>query len=111
MSLTNELLNETFNKLGHYGQVELVNLEDTISFNCKRCGKCCSGRTDIIVNPYDVYKIAKTLNIIGAHNFNMRTLRSRPMKELQWNYYSNYGDRVNFFYFFIFFLVLQWILI
>ena len=31
--------------------------------------------------------LAKTLNIIGAHNFNMRTLRSRPMKELQWNYY------------------------
>ena len=31
--------------------------------------------------------LAKTLNIIGAHNFNMRTLRSRPMKELLWNYY------------------------
>lgn len=31
--------------------------------------------------------LAKTLNIIGAHGFNMRTLRSRPMKELLWNYY------------------------
>lgn len=31
--------------------------------------------------------LAKTLNIIGSHGFNMRTLRSRPMKELQWNYY------------------------
>ena len=31
--------------------------------------------------------LAKTLNIIGAHNFNMRTLRSRPMKELQWSYF------------------------
>lgn len=31
--------------------------------------------------------LAKTLNIIGAHNFNMRTLRSRPMKGLQWVYY------------------------
>lgn len=31
--------------------------------------------------------LAKTLNIIGAHGFNMRTLRSRPLKELQWNYY------------------------
>lgn len=31
--------------------------------------------------------LAKTLNIIGAHGFNMRTLRSRPMKELIWNYY------------------------
>jgi chorismate mutase/prephenate dehydratase len=31
--------------------------------------------------------LAKSLNIIGSHNFNMRTLRSRPMKELMWNYY------------------------
>lgn len=31
--------------------------------------------------------LAKTLNIIGSHGFNMRTLRSRPLKELIWNYY------------------------
>ncbi len=31
--------------------------------------------------------LAKALNIIGAHGFNMRNLRSRPMKNLQWNYY------------------------
>lgn len=31
--------------------------------------------------------LAKALNIVGAHNFNMRNLRSRPMKELLWNYY------------------------
>lgn len=31
--------------------------------------------------------LAKTLNIIGSHGFNMRALRSRPMKELIWNYY------------------------
>lgn len=31
--------------------------------------------------------LAGALNIIGAHGFNMRTLRSRPMKDLQWNYY------------------------
>ena len=31
--------------------------------------------------------LAQTLNIIGAHNFNMRNLKSRPMKELLWNYY------------------------
>ncbi len=31
--------------------------------------------------------LAQTLNIIGAHGFNMRSLRSRPMKELQWQYY------------------------
>ena len=31
--------------------------------------------------------LAKTLNIIGSYGFNMRSLRSRPMKELMWNYY------------------------
>ena len=31
--------------------------------------------------------LAQTLNIIGAHNFNMRNLKSRPLKELVWNYY------------------------
>ena len=31
--------------------------------------------------------LASTLDIIGAHGFNMRNLRSRPMKELMWSYY------------------------
>lgn len=31
--------------------------------------------------------LAQTLNIIGAHGFNMCCLRSRPMKDLLWNYY------------------------
>lgn len=31
--------------------------------------------------------LAKTLNIIGSHGYNMSCLRSRPMKNLLWNYY------------------------
>lgn len=31
--------------------------------------------------------LAKTLNIIGSHGYNMCSLRSRPMKNLLWNYY------------------------
>ena len=31
--------------------------------------------------------LAKTIDIIGNHGFNMRNLRSRPMKKLLWNYY------------------------
>ncbi len=31
--------------------------------------------------------LAEALSIIGRHGFNMRTLRSRPMKDLLWNYY------------------------
>ena len=31
--------------------------------------------------------LAQALNIIGLYDFNMRTLRSRPMHELLWQYY------------------------
>ena len=31
--------------------------------------------------------LAQTLNIIGAHGYNMRSLRSRPMKGLEWQYF------------------------
>ena len=31
--------------------------------------------------------LAEAINIIGRFGFNMRTLRSRPMKELLWQYY------------------------
>ena len=31
--------------------------------------------------------LAKAIHIIGSHGYNMRCLRSRPMKELLWQYY------------------------
>jgi chorismate mutase/prephenate dehydratase len=31
--------------------------------------------------------LVKALDVIGSYGFNMRTLRSRPMKELLWQYY------------------------
>lgn len=31
--------------------------------------------------------LAKALDVIGLYGFNMRTLRSRPMKDLMWQYY------------------------
>ncbi len=31
--------------------------------------------------------LARAIDIIGRHGFNMRTLRSRPMKDLLWQYY------------------------
>lgn len=52
--------------------------------------------SDNSANPYfslmftarnEAGSLAEALNIIGSHGFNMRTLRSRPMKELMWQYY------------------------
>lgn len=63
--LTNEQLNEALEHMGKsspFGEAKVVELDDTIKFNCKRCGKCCSCREDIILNPYDVYHIAQGLN-------------------------------------------------
>lgn len=31
--------------------------------------------------------LAQAINVIGDHGFNMKALRSRPMKELSWEYY------------------------
>ena len=31
--------------------------------------------------------LAKAIDIIGKHGFNMRSIRSRPMKDLLWQYY------------------------
>ena len=64
--ITNEQLNESLKEMGKDspdGEARIVKLDDTIKFKCKRCGKCCSGRSDIILNPFDVYRIAKVMNI------------------------------------------------
>ena len=47
------------------------------------------GRQSILVFTvkHEAGALAKAINIIGDHGFNMRTLRSRPMKELLWQYY------------------------
>lgn len=50
-------------KIGEDESVRVVSLDDTFKFNCVRCGKCCSCRSDIILTPFDIYQIAKALNI------------------------------------------------
>lgn len=36
--------------------------DDSFSFGCTMCGKCCINREDILLNPKDMYNIAKKLN-------------------------------------------------
>lgn len=35
--------------------------DDTFYFTCKACGKCCKHREDILLNPYDLFRIASYL--------------------------------------------------
>ena len=45
---------------------ELINLptlglDDTFPFRCKSCGKCCKHREDVLLTPYDVFRLARYL--------------------------------------------------
>jgi len=41
--------------------IKFLELDDTISFDCKICGKCCKSRHDLILTPYDVFRLARYL--------------------------------------------------
>lgn len=43
-----------------------VGLDDSFSFHCTQCGKCCIRRTDIILSPRDIFKMAKELKLSNA---------------------------------------------
>lgn len=40
-----------------------IGLDDTFEFSCKQCGKCCINREDILLNPGDIYRLCKELNL------------------------------------------------
>lgn len=42
-----------------------LGLDDCFQFGCKACGKCCRDKV-IMLNPYDIFKLTKYLNISQA---------------------------------------------
>lgn len=42
---------------------EEIGLDDTFTFHCTQCGKCCIHREDILLSPKDLFHIAKKLEI------------------------------------------------
>jgi len=38
-----------------------MKMNDSFSFNCKQCGKCCKNRVDILLSPHDLFCMAKFL--------------------------------------------------
>lgn len=40
-----------------------IGLDDEFKFRCTQCGNCCRNREDILLNPRDVYNMAKELKI------------------------------------------------
>ena len=38
--------------------LQYLGLDDSFEFKCKECGKCCKNRHDILLTPYDLYRVA-----------------------------------------------------
>lgn len=82
-----------------YGLEILASGINEVSVNTTRFAVCSRSENTTIAQKHDVHcalmftvkneagSLAKALNIIGAHGFNMEAVRSRPMKELLWQYY------------------------
>ncbi|MDI9490077.1 MAG: bifunctional chorismate mutase/prephenate dehydratase [Clostridiaceae bacterium] len=82
-----------------YGLEILVSGINTAKTNTTRFAILSAAENKAINNKREVHfalmftvaheagSLARALNIIGAHGYNLRTLRSRPMPELMWQYY------------------------
>ena len=44
-----------------------IGIDDAFQFGCKQCGKCCINREDILLNPKDLYNIAKELGLTDGY--------------------------------------------
>lgn len=40
-----------------------IGLDDTFEFSCRQCGKCCIYREDILLNPRDIFRLCRELNL------------------------------------------------
>ena len=40
-----------------------LSADDTFSFRCKQCGKCCRNREDILLSPFDICRIAGQIGV------------------------------------------------
>ena len=53
------LIKELKEQLGY----EEIGLDDTFTFHCTQCGKCCIHREDILLSPKDLFNIAKKFQL------------------------------------------------
>ncbi len=53
-----ELMEKYFN-----GELPIVTRRESFCFDCVQCGECCRNRGDILLNPFDVFRLCRKLNI------------------------------------------------
>lgn len=47
----------------------IIGLDEPFKFHCTMCGKCCINREDSLLNPRDMYRMAKALGISPGELF------------------------------------------
>lgn len=45
----------------------LMKREDSFCFHCDGCGKCCRKRNDLLLTPFDIFRLRKRLNVDLRH--------------------------------------------
>ena len=45
------------------GELPLLTREETFCFDCIQCGECCRNRGDILLNPFDVFRLCRKLEM------------------------------------------------
>ena len=40
---------------------QLMDLDSTFKFKCRRCGKCCKNQDTILFSPWDIFRIGKKI--------------------------------------------------
>lgn len=48
--------------LDNYDELK-IGVDEPFQFHCNQCGKCCINREDILLNPNDLYNLAKELHL------------------------------------------------
>ena len=51
--------NKATGEMGKNEKEETFGLGDAFAFACQRCGKCCQNRGDLIINPRDIFRLAR----------------------------------------------------
>ena len=41
------------------GELPVLGRKDTFEFACVQCGECCRNRQDILLNPFDIFRLCK----------------------------------------------------
>ncbi|RFZ76102.1 YkgJ family cysteine cluster protein [Lacrimispora amygdalina] len=54
--------NRLQNIVEHFDEIK-IGVDEPFQFHCTQCGKCCVNREDILLNPKDLYNLAKELNL------------------------------------------------